>query len=161
MIDLKLEKDEKLIKIINEHWMKYVPSAIIGFLLTGIGFILFFIWFIGKQETAGILNFFYIFSFNLFFYLHHWFFLILFSEAMGGIILTTKRIIYIRQTLFFSDIMQDISYEKIKTVKAETNGLLHNILHYGNLRFDPEMFIPLVPHPNSVVKEIEQMIGMK
>ena len=91
---------------------------------------------------------------------HHWFFVMVLSEVADCIIVTDKRLIQLKIRLLQHDAMVEVSFEKMKMVEASKVGLLQNILNYGTLHFEgAKAAIKLVPHPNSVARDIEQAMG--
>ncbi len=154
------EKEEKLVRIVGEHWMKYVGPLVITLLFTAGSAALIVFYYFSPVSFPLFMNGVYLFALVLFFFVYHWFFLFLFSDANSQIILTTRRVIYIHHTLFFDETMEEIAYKEVKSVRAETKGLLHNVLKYGNVIFEPGPHIIMVSHPNSMVKDVEQLMGM-
>lgn len=96
----------------------------------------------------------------------HWFFHRLLSEAMEDIIVTTKRVIWIKEALFQIDDVRQIPLTNIQGVETLKHGPLQTILRYGSLWFDTggtttsdqNAIMTQVPHPNNVAREINTII---
>lgn len=99
----------------------------------------------------------------------HWFFHKLLSEAMEDIVITTKRIIWIKEALFTVDEMRQIPLSNIQGVEARKRGILQTVLGYGTLWLDTggtitadaNAMIDQVPHPNRVAGEINKLLRLK
>ena len=152
---------ERLVCIIDEHWIKYVFPTFVYFTLLGVSLLLFilaglsahhYMWLSHLTLIAGLL---------LMLLVHHWFFLKLLGEAVDCIVITNQRSIHFDTQLLIRDQLIENSFDKMKTVEAHKEGLLQNILHYGTLRFQGGVDIPLVPHPHSIAKHIEQAMGRR
>lgn len=96
----------------------------------------------------------------------HWYFHKLLSEAMEDIVVTTKRVIWIKESLFQVDEVRQIPLDKIQGVEAQKHGITQTVLHYGSLWFDTggtttadqNAIMDQVPHPNDVAREINTLI---
>ncbi len=152
---------EQLIRIIDEHWIKYVLPVFVYIVLLTASIFLFLlasalaetsVWASHTALIAGLL---------LMLFDHHWFFIRLISEATDCIVLTNQRSIHFETFLLLSDNMRENSFDKMRTVEAYHEGLLQNVLHYGTLRFQGGKDIELVPHPHRVAREIEQAMGRR
>ena len=77
--------------------------------------------------------------------------------------MTSKRIIYLRESLYFQNDIQEIPLRRIKSVTGEKHGILQTLLNYGTLRFDIDIgiTIPFAPHPHHLVKDINEALAMK
>jgi len=99
----------------------------------------------------------------------HWYFHKLLSEAMEDIVITTKRIIWIKEALFTVDEMRQIPLGNIQGVEARKHGILQTVLGYGTLWLDTggtttadaNAQIDQVPHPNRVAGEINKLLRLK
>jgi len=151
--------DERLVRIIEEHWIKYVAPGIVYIGINAGGLLLL--------ALAGILpdggNFFadapLLVGILLLFIAHHWFFAFLLGEAIDCIIITNKRTIVFETKLLVHDDMVENTLEKVRSVEVYQDGILQNVLLYGSLRFQGGTDIHLVPHPHRAAKEIEQAMG--
>lgn len=157
----RLNDGEKLIRTAREHWIKYVFPVFIYIMLLGTSTLLFFLAGLTAHHVMWLSHIAFLMALGLFFITHHWFFVMLLSESMTHIIVTNHRLVRLRERLFFQEEMLEVSFEKMKSVSARKNGLLQTILRYGTLSFEGGTKIPLVPHPNSIAKDIEQAMGLR
>ncbi|MBI3332355.1 hypothetical protein HYZ99_05380 [Candidatus Peregrinibacteria bacterium] len=155
------QSDERLVRVMKEHWMKYVPSVIIYILLTGISVLLFFFAGMGVHHYMWLSHSTFLIALTLLCVSHHWFFWTLLNEDLGLIIITDRRVIFMEIRLLSQDHIYEISFEKMRMVHARKQGLFQNIFRYGTVWSEGGLNIPLVPHPNSVVRDIERAMGMK
>ncbi len=152
---------EHLIRIIGEHWIRFVYPVFVYVLLLSISLLLFVLAGFSAEHVMWLSHITFVAGLVLLLLTHHWFFLRLLSEAIDCIVLTNQRSIHFDTHLLFHDDMQENSFDKMRTVEAYHKGLLQNIFHYGTLRFQGGTDIPMVPHPHRVAKEIEQAMGRK
>ena len=151
---------EQLIRIANEHWIKYVMPIFVFLILIAVSLLLFFLAGMSAYHVMWISHIAFIPAVLLMLVAHHWFFVMVLSEVADCIIVTDKRLIQLKIRLLQHDAMVEVSFEKMKMVEASKVGLLQNILNYGTLHFEgAKAAIKLVPHPNSVARDIEQAIG--
>ncbi len=100
---------------------------------------------------------------------NHFLFHRLLSEALEDIIITTRRVIWLRKSLFQYDNMHQIPIDKILGVEARKHGILQTILGYGSLWFDTggteasdeSAIIIQVAHPNRLARDINQLLQLK
>jgi len=150
---------ERLISMTNEHWIIYVVPIFICFLLF-VSSIVFFV-IAGSLFTHSEilwLSSFALASAFLLFSLHG-FFLILLGESVSQIVITSTRVIRFHDVIMFREEMLEVSYEKMKTVEARKKGIIRSLLNYGSLRFENNVVIDYVPHPNGVARDIEHVLG--
>lgn len=151
---------EKLIRIVSEHWIKYVFPIFIATTLLSISLLLFVLAGLTAHHYMWLSHASFVAALLLFLVTHHWFFLILLGESATHIIVTNHRVMRIRERVLFSEERLEVSFDRMKTVEAKKHGVLQTILRYGNLQFEGEdTIIPLVPHPNSIARDIEQAMG--
>ncbi|OGJ62940.1 hypothetical protein A3C37_05580 [Candidatus Peribacteria bacterium RIFCSPHIGHO2_02_FULL_53_20] len=151
---------EQLIRIANEHWIKYVMPIFVFLILIAVSLLLFFLAGMSAYHVMWISHIAFIPAVLLMLVAHHWFFVMVLSEVADCIIVTDKRLIQLKIRLLQHDAMVEVSFEKMKMVEASKVGLLQNILNYGTLHFEgAKAAIKLVPHPNSVARDIEQAMG--
>jgi hypothetical protein len=155
----KFVTNEKLICISPEHWIKYVLPFMLYILLTGAAL---FFFFLATLNTENLLSFFTFFLVGcaVLICVHHWFYWFLLAESQACIIVTNKRVIHIRQGLLWHEQIMDIAFEKMKTVEAHKKTLLQSFLNYGTLQFEPTVKIHRTPRPGTLVREIEQAMGL-
>lgn len=150
---------EEVIDLIHEHWVKYVVPVIVYVLMVGISLLMFYVagyWAYQYELLSGGT---YLLALILLLLTHHWFFAMLLSKATEHIIVTTHRVIHVRSHLFFFEDMNEVAFDKMKTVEARKQGLIQNVLRYGELVFEKSFTIKRVPHPNRVTRDIEQAMG--
>jgi hypothetical protein len=152
---------EKIIRIVSEHWIKYVFPAFLYVVLTGFSILLFILAGLTVHHSMWLSHLSFIAAFMVFLIAHHWFFTKLLGETMTHIVITNRRVVWIHESLFFREQMVEYAFEKMKTVAANKQGLLQNILRYGSLKFESGADVRLVPHPNRVAKDIDQAMGLK
>lgn len=151
---------EHLVRVASGHWIVYVFPYFLLTVLTGISFLL-----LGLAATAAVQGFavsvaaFWA-GMLLLLAVQHWFFLYLMSDSLGYVLVTSRRVIVISTKLLVQETMQEIAFEKMKTVTAVKKGILQNVLTYGTLLFEGGTAVPYIAHPNSVVKDIQQAMGM-
>ena len=155
-------KDERLLRITPEHWIKYVTPAFIYISLMICSLLLFILSESMKTHVDVLPQWAFFGALVVFLFAHHWFFFLLMGETENHIVVTSKRVIHIRERLFFEDEVFQVSFDKMKTVEAKKEGILQNILQYGSLWFEgTKAVIRRVPHPGSVAREIEQAMGLQ
>lgn len=152
----------------STHWIKYVGPGVLFALLIGTSVLLFSLAGMSAhhEETLSHLSFFA--ALVLMLITHHWFFHRILSEAMVDILITSKRVISMRDSLFFREDMHEFKLEHIRAVEAQEHGVIQNIFHYGTLWFDTGgsgmdsvACIIQVPHPHRKAKTIMQVLQMK
>jgi len=153
--------NEKLIGIVSQHWIKYLFPVFLYVILLSVSILLFVLAGITAHHTMWLSHTAFIIALLLFLFTHHWFFIMLLCESSSHIVITDHRVVWLHDRLFIDEHMMEYAYEKMKTVEASKHGLLQTILRYGSLKFEGGTGIPLVPHPNRVIKDIEQAMGLK
>lgn len=153
---------EYVIRIVNEHWIKFIYPSFIYAMVTGGSILLFLFAYSSLDTSMWLSHILFIVALILILLTHHWFFMRLLSEAADCIIITDKRLIQLNIRLLFHDALVEIAFDKMKTVEAWKDGLLQNILNYGTLHFEgTKALVKLVPHPSSVARDIEQAMGRR
>lgn len=161
MADAPRSNGEKVIRIVGEHWIKYVFPVFVYAVLAAVSLLLFVLAGLTAHHSMWLSHTSFIAALLLFLVAHHWFFTQLLSETMTHIVVTTHRVIWIHESLFYREQIAEYAFDKMKTVEAKKEGLLQNVLRYGSLKFESGADVRLVPHPNSVAKAIEQAMGLK
>ena len=151
-----LQDGERLIHIFQEHWTKtlhYVELYLMG--LFGAGVV---VWVgAGMVNTAPVAGWIVLlFGYFSVLVVHHWLFIYLISLQISGWALTTRRIIDFRFLPYLEHDMTYITISEIKEIEKHQRGLLHNLLHYGdvevNLAAKPESIVfHYVPYPGKLV----------
>ncbi len=151
---------ERLIRVTNEHWVKYFFTVFLVILLLGTsvltfvlaGYMAFHNDALSLPLSLGALT--------LFLFAFHWFFFTLLNESMAHVVVTNHRVVRIHERMFREELITEYAFEKMKTVQANYRGILQTILRYGSIKFESGPPIQYVPHPGSIAKDIEQAMGM-
>lgn len=163
------KSNEQLVAALSTHWVKYVfPSFVFCMLLAANMAIVYASRVVAQAYPEVSMAFIFLNTITLFF-LHHWLFHKLLSEAMEDIIITNKRVIWIEESLYCCDNMRQIPLDKIQGVEAEEHGILQTVLGYGTLWFDTggtitkdsNATMKLVPHPHRLARDINQLLNLK
>ncbi len=153
--------EERLIGIVQEHWVKYVNPFLIISILLALSMLLFYL--AGEsayhEENVSTSLFFAGLLFLLF--AHHAFFHRILSEKLDQVIITSKRIIQLKTRLFLEDDIIEIPLDKVRAVRADKRGVLQNLLRYGSISLDANEAITRIPHPQRIAKEISMALEMK
>jgi hypothetical protein len=156
------EHGEHVIKVTDEHWVKYVAPVLIAIFLFAISFLLFLLAGITAHHYMWLSHTAYVAALLLFLITLHWFFMVLLSESLSKIIITNRRLLRLDYRLIFHEDILEISFEKMKTVDVRKHGLLQNLLHYGTLYFETKLAsVPFIPHPNRIAKIIQEAMQSK
>jgi hypothetical protein len=159
------QQQDRLVFCTSTHWMKYLPKTLHSVILFLAGTVLLIIGY-AVVRVSIVIAFFAIFvGIVLVLLAHHRFFHLLLSEAMQDIVITTKRILYFDDCLFFCDDEHEIPLWKVAAVEVKQHGLFQNVLDYGVLWFDTgggavdiKRSIPYVPHPDRVAETITGLL---
>ncbi len=127
---------ETLVSVVNEHWIKYVFPVVMYVLLLGISLLLFILAGITAHHYMWLSHVTFVAGLLLFLLTHHWFFMVLLSESLDRIIITNRRLIRLQYRLILHEDVLEVSFEKMKTVNAQKEGFLQNVLNYGSLLFE-------------------------
>ncbi len=161
MPELDVKSGEVVISLIHEHWVKYVrPVFIFALLMIAVVFF-FYIGGVSVTHYEWLSDSSFLLGVLLLFVTFHWFFAMLLSKSVDHIVITNRRVVQVRTLLFFYEDMNEISFDKVKTVDAQKNGFWQNILSFGTLIFENKYEITLVPHPTRAAKDIEQAMGRR
>lgn len=152
---------EKIIRVVHQHWIKYIFLFFVYSVLLLVSGALFFVAGLTAYHSAWIPYASFFAGLSLFLFAHHWFFVTLLCELSVHIIITNQRVIWIRDKLFLEEKMTEYAFTIMETVEAQKHGLLQTVLRYGTLKFETGPDITLVPHPIHVAKDIEQAMGMR
>lgn len=161
--------EEDIVRAFSTHWIKYVtPSCIFVIVISASSAMLVAAGM--SASSSPILTHVLLFLGLILTYLSlHWYFHKLLSEAMEDIVITTRRIIWIKEALFAVDEMRQIPLSNIQGVEARKHGIFQTVLGYGNLWLDTggtvttdeNAIIDQVPHPNRVAGEINKLLRLK
>ncbi|MBP7114409.1 MAG: hypothetical protein KBA40_03075 [Candidatus Peribacteraceae bacterium] len=151
--------NEKLLRISGEHWIKYVFPSFLFVALSSACFFGLSLAAFTDRYPAEIARPMVLLSCALFWCLFHWFFWFLLAETQTRIIVTSKRVLFIKTGLLWGEETVELAFEKMKSVEAHKLTLLQSILNYGTLQFEP-FKIKRVPHPGTMARLIQQSMGM-
>lgn len=147
---------EHVVRVTDEHWVKYVIPAMISVFLFAIAVLLFLLAGFTAHHSVWLSHAAYISALVLSLVTLHWFFMVLLSESLDKIIITNRRLLRVQYRLIFHEDILEVSFEKMKTVDARKHGFFQNLLHYGTLYFETKLAaVPLVPHPNRIARVIQ------
>ncbi|TSC58441.1 MAG: hypothetical protein Greene041619_665 [Candidatus Peregrinibacteria bacterium Greene0416_19] len=152
---------EELLAVVHEHWIKYAAPFFVGLILLMISVALFVLAGISAHHAMWLSHTSFVTGLLLLLATNHWFFAMLLSENSARIIITNKRVIHLRTRLFIHEEMKEITFEKMRFVDAKMHGLLQVLFRYGTVWFENGASLTYVPHPNRMVKQIQQAMGMK
>lgn len=157
--------NERLVDAMPTHWVKYVPQAILCHFLAIIGIALLIGSFLARTLSAFLAIGLALIGGTLFLFAHHKWFHKVMSEELIDIILTTERVIYFKDLLFFSDNEHEIPLHRVAGVEVKQEGFFQNILDYGTLWIDTgggaidlRRTIPNVPRPEQLSEKITRLV---
>lgn len=149
-------------RVVGEHWIKYVFPVFVHLLLFSVSMLLFVLAGLSAHHYMWLSHLTFIAALCLFLITHHWFFVLFLSESTTHIVVTNHRVVRLRERLLAHEELLEVSFDKIKTVEADKEGLLQTVLQYGSLNFEGGVcIIPLVPHPSTLARDIQQAMGLK
>lgn len=151
---------ESPVLLIRTHWMQYVMplllvllSWLLYFLCTAVSLAL-----MQWNGTAAVIAL--ISGHALLLLFHHAAFYQIFSISTTRFLVTNKRILGLKQRLWFSDDTLDIPLWKIRSMEISKKGFLQHVLNYGSIELNRGAFpsISLVPHPNTLHHRITSQL---
>lgn len=160
--------NERIVRVFSTHWVKYIqPVSIFAVVMISSITVVSSAYFM-KETLPTFAVGFCIAGIMFISLAHHWFFHRLLSEAMEDVIITTKRIIWLKESLYQTDDMRQIPLENIQGVEAKKSGFSQTVLRYGTVWFDTggtittdeNATLTRVPHPNQVARDINQLLGI-
>lgn len=148
-------RDEIVIKRFDDHWTRFVRSAL-GYLL-----VLSVLGALGALIMAGDLMdtpLLLITMGTALLVATHAYFVFLFGEALEVTYITQYRLVHFEQTLFTQNDVIEVSFDTTKNVIGTKRGILQNLLDYGNLTFTTTgTTIDYVPKPDRVAELIQEL----
>lgn len=152
---------ERLIRVVDEHWMIYVRPLIFSVLVFVAGVSIFVFYVNSNFEDAWMNVTVFLFGFFTLVLSLHGIFLVLLNESISQFVITDRRLVHFDDALPFTESMLEVNFEKMKTVEVEKHGILQYTFNYGTLLFETNKAkVHYVPHPNSVARDIHQAMGM-
>lgn len=159
---MQTHDQERLLHIIDEHWMVYViPSAVcFGIGLFGTLLCVFSGYTVTHSDALWMPSF--LVGFACILIAFHGLFFLLMSEYLSKIVVTSRRVVAFDDLLLFKEDMIEIPFQSMKTVEARKHGVLQYFLNYGSLVFEggSKGSIDYVPHPNTAARDVMQAMGM-
>lgn len=153
---------ERLLHVIDEHWMVYIVPSAVCFTIGVLGILLYVVsgYTVTHSDALWIPSF--IGGFVCLLISVHGFFFLLICEYLSKIVVTNRRIVAFEDVLLFKEDMLEIPFQAMKSVEAKKHGILQYFLNYGSIVFErgSKGKIDYVPHPNSAARDIMQAIGM-
>lgn len=152
--------NERLVAIIHESWVKYTRLTSVYLLVIACSLLCFYFAGLIAYHSWWLTEPLLLFAVFLLLLTHHWYFMAILSQSENHIIITSERVIWLRHRLFFDEEMHEYNFDKMKTAEAYKSNFLQYIFQYGSIKFESGPPITYVPHPNNVVRIIEQAMGM-
>jgi len=159
----KRDDNERLIYCATTHWVKYVPNACKNTFLMLIGIVLLSVSHIAIVLPVAEITC--ISGGLLILYAHHHLFHKILSESMYDIFVTSERIIYFNDSLFFANNEHEIPLHRIAGIEANQEGIVQNMLNYGTVWIDTggstidfKRSIPHVPSPEEFSENVAQLV---
>lgn len=157
-----LLEDEKLIKAVSTHWMKYARPLFFITILIPVGIAVISIpgVLFGQFQIGGYIPFF--IGLLLLTIVVHWGFQRMLNESMINVIITNRRVIYLHSSPLLRDVIREFHMERIRAVEGKKIGLFQNILNYGSLSVNTEgsgfnekdSIVNFMPRPNEYSQKI-------
>lgn len=154
--------DEKLLLLVNEHWM--ILLRIFFLYLLGLAMSVFLFWLghnlhgLGSQLGMGLI----LFAYLVLLVSHHWFFMYVIASELSGLAITEKRIIDFQFLPYVRHNMTYISIPEITESEKHQQGLIKNLLHYGEVELNlsasrEPMTLKFVPYPGVFVETLSRL----
>lgn len=129
--------DEVVAAFFRAHWITMLPDMVVHFFFAVLIFVIF------GSYSSEIISFFktslgaivLILSVFLITYFIHNFFVKLVNHFLNTVIITNFRIVEIQKVIFIKDFQVSLDLKMVQDVKKEQNGILENILNFGELIF--------------------------
>ena len=143
-----LKDNEELVEVVRRHPLVYLKPAAIALFFFLLPFFLMFLLF--KWETAGLIIFFLLFIIGLI--------LIIQLAAVysnNALLITSKRIVYLRRNSLFDKHETEVSYGAIQEVSYRIKGAGQTLFRYGSVRIKlaeaaKGLVINKIPRPRKV-----------
>lgn len=153
---------EKLLLLINEHWM--ILLRIFFLYLLGLGLSVFLFW-LGDNlhELAHPLAMTLLFlGYFVLLVSHHWFFMYVLSLELSGWAITEKRIIDFQFLPYVRHNMAYINIQEITESEKHQQGLIKNFFHYGEVELNlsasrQSIVFKYVPYPGVFVETLSRL----
>ena len=93
----------------------------------------------------------------------HAFFLTMINYFLDFIMVTNKRVIEVHKTVFLREEMNEIPFDFIRAIHQEKHGILANILNYGTLNIESNVYqritMHFIPHSDRKATKISEIHG--
>jgi membrane protein YdbS with pleckstrin-like domain len=123
---VKLKDDERVLRVVRNHWIVYLPGWAGGFLLMATAFFLMMPLF--TSGTGGVVAFALLNAIGLLVAVRtlvvwHW----------NAFVVTSHRVVDVDQRGFFSRTVSEATYDKVQDVSYAIKGVLGTLLRYGTV----------------------------
>lgn len=160
--DVIIPNREKLLLLINEHWMILLRIGLLY--LLGLSLSVFLFW-LGDElhELAHPLAMGTLFvAYLVLLVSHHWFFMYVLSLELSGWAITEKRIIDFQFLPYVRHNMSYINIQEITESEKHQQGLVKNFLHYGEVELNltasrEPIHFKYVPYPGVFVETLSRL----
>lgn len=158
VINENLKDDEKIIRIIRSHLLKYFFSAIAVILLLLLP-TFFFLPLVRFGIFGKLLIFFSYFAAVLFFFRQ------MFLWRLHCFVVTDKRVMMVGQTGLLKRTVSECIFDNMQGVRYNTEGLLKTLFHLGDVRImtfsgeGSDLLLDYVHQPEQVQKLIKGQAG--
>ncbi len=157
---IKLEENEKLIKVFRKHWLVVVLDLLPLFVVAIVPLFLFSFLRDTFFFDISLRNAYLVFLFYSFFFFFFWIVssMICLDFYLDIWVLTDKSLIDVEQKGLFSREISNLRLDNIQDIKVEVSGILNTLLHIGDIHVQTastkrEFVIYKVSEPN-LVKEL-------
>lgn len=154
------QEGERMIEKFGTHWIKYVASTALYLVLMTAGLAALSV--LGNASALAIPSSLLLSAALVF--VHHWYFHRMLGRNADVVVLTNKRLLVSRASLWIRDDTTEHPLVPMRTVEAQKSGFIQHVLNYGTLSFDVPGNIELVPQPHrkaALISEILQEFGPK
>lgn len=123
---VKLKDDERVLRVVRNHWIIHLPGWTFGFLLMALAFFLMMPLFtngLGGVIAFGLLNFVGLVIVLRTFVVWHW----------NAFVVTSHRVVDVDQRGFFSRTVSEATYDKVQDVSYAIKGVMGTLLRFGTI----------------------------
>lgn len=128
------QPDERVVCFFRKHWVAMISHFVFFALFLALMAILTFnIQNLYDTLRPGLFKLLFIITTTLSLFYIHYFFLKIVEHFLTMAILTNCRIVCITKSLFVTDEKESCDLKMIQEINKQQNGILPNLLHYGDL----------------------------
>jgi len=130
-----MHSDEKVVFFFRHHFINTLLK-LLRFILVWVPVLLVFFTFfiVGLRESTERKILLVLFSVGIFFIVHGGFLIIL-DGFLDAVIITNKRVIHLKKSIFLNELSDETKFENIQNITAEKKGFMRNLLKYGSITF--------------------------